>query len=101
MNSKMECSDMKGALKMSKSRNQTNGTPIFVIHCRAFSLTKVNILHPRNNSNSTFKKHPQVVTLLVSILSNCYAVLYNSVCIQCVLQRTENTAPTMFIFTLC
>ena len=44
MNSKMECSDMKGAPKMSKSRDQTNGTPIFVIHYRTFSLTKVNIL---------------------------------------------------------
>jgi hypothetical protein len=87
MNSKMECSDMKGALKMSKGRNQTNGTPMFVIYCRAFSLTKVNVLHLRNNSNSTFNKYPQVVILLVSILSNCYAILYNSVCIQCLLQH--------------
>jgi len=35
---------MKGALKMSKSKDQTNGTPLFVIHYRTFSLTKVNIL---------------------------------------------------------
>jgi len=44
INSKMECSDMKGALKMSKSRDQTNGIPVFVINYRTFSLTKVNIL---------------------------------------------------------
>jgi len=35
---------MKGAPKTSKSRDQTNGTPIFIIHYRTFSLTKVNIL---------------------------------------------------------
>jgi hypothetical protein len=44
INSKMECSDIKGAPKMSKSRNQINKTSIFVIDYRTFSLTKVNIL---------------------------------------------------------
>jgi hypothetical protein len=55
MNSKMECSDLKGAPKMSKSRDQTNGTPTFVIHYRTFSLTKVNI---QCIQEIIFKKHP-------------------------------------------
>lgn len=44
MNSKMECTDMKGAQKMSKSRDQDNGIPIFLTNCRTFSLTKVHKL---------------------------------------------------------
>lgn len=48
---------MKGALKMSKSRDQTNGTPIFVIHYRTFSLTKVNILCIQEIIQTAFLKY--------------------------------------------
>lgn len=83
----MECSDIKGALKMSKNRDQTNGTPIFVIHYRTFSLTKVNILCnqeiiQRELSKYILKWSPywsafSLIVMQFCITASVYNVYYN------------------------